>query len=251
VSDTAPSSVPIPSLALIPYYGPAPHAHYESVRKSGIRVASRLNDSSIDAARATLLETGLRQEGVDVFVFIDSDVEFTREGYDRIARSCSETEGVVGGVYLSKSLTGSGILIGTPKELPANLEFYEKGQLYPAKTLGMGFTAIHRKAVEVIATRAEMQKIFFPIGVDSAMLCYPLFMPLVRERQYIREDYSFCLRASAAGVPLHLDTRVELIHHGEHGYRIEDSAYRSVRHEDLAIQISGAGSDHTRTHQDG
>ena len=167
------------SLALITYYGPAPYEHHESVRKSGVRVAARRQDSSIDAARATLLETGLRQKEHDVFVFIDSDVEFTRAGYDRLVSSCHETEGVVGGAYLSKSLTGSGILVGSPASPDAELKFYAAGGLYPAKTLGMGFTAIHRKACERIARHHALPKIFFPVGVDGGMLCHAFFMPLV------------------------------------------------------------------------
>lgn len=229
----------IPSLALITYYGAAPHEHYESVRKAGLRVAARRQDSSIDAARATLLETGLRQEGTDVFVFIDSDVEFTREGYDRLVHSCAETEGVVGAPYMSKSITGSGILVGSTRDIPTDLRFYAHGALYPAKTLGMGFTAIHRKAVEQIAAHAQMGKIFFPVGVDGGLLALPLFMPLVRNSQYIREDFSFCLRASEAGVGLFFDTRVEVIHHGMHGFRLEDIAYRSQKQPELAFTISG------------
>jgi len=225
------------SLALIPYYGPAPHEHHESLRRSGVRVASRRQDSSIDAARATLLETGLRQPEIDVFVFIDSDVEFTRAGYDQLVRSCEETRGVVGGCYLSKSLTGGGMLVGSPKDVPAELKFYEEGGLYPAKTLGMGFTAIHRDACARIARHHELPKIFFPVGVDGGMLCHAFFMPLVRDNQYVREDYSFCLRATDAGVPLFFDTRPDVVHHGMHGFRLEDAAYRSAKNPGLSFQI--------------
>ena len=208
-----------PSIALIPYYRDGVHQHYRSVREARLQVIEAHQDSSIDAARAVLLESGLRSEGIDIFVFIDADIEFTRAGYDQIVESCVETEGVVGGVYVTKENGPTVRIIGMPLTLPVALQCHDQGRIYPAALVGMGLTAIHRRACEKMAAAADLPKIWFPLG-RSAIQAHPFFMPLIRDGRYLREDYSFCTRARDAGVQVWMDTRPVLVHHGSGAFQM-------------------------------
>ncbi len=229
---------PVPkSAALIPYYGPGAHAHYEAVRLAALpAIASLEGFASVDAARSLLLETALMQTKAEVFVFIDSDIAFARSGYDALVKSASEQEAIVGGVYLTRfGLDGRQRLIGTPSFAPGQtIEFFERGHLYPASCVGMGFTAIPRAAVEKMVAFHQMQKCDFRVG-NLTSIGYPLFQPMIHEGQYLLEDHAFCLRAAQAGIPIFADTRPKLVHYGEHGHLVSDLRLRSQHDPHFAV----------------
>jgi hypothetical protein len=213
------------SIALVPYYGTGAHYHYESIRNAKLPAIGRVESCAcIDAARALLIEIALTQTTAEVFVFIDSDVEFQRTDYDRIVLSAREADGIVGGVYLTRgSLRGDQRLVGKPiMELGDTMTFFEEGKLYPATELGLGFTAVTRTAIEQIVAHHQMEKA--DLGYGHA---YPLFLPMIDEGKYLFEDRAFCKRARDAGVPVLLDTRPVVVHHGQHGFRVTDLALRS------------------------
>lgn len=221
---------PLPtSAAMIPYYGPGAHAHYDSVRRASLPAVATLEGfASVCAARCILLEMVLEQTRAEVFVFIDSDVAFERADYDRLITSAHERQAVVGGAYLTRAgLDGRQRLVGTPDFTPSvTFKFFEHGELYPAKFLGMGFTAIPRPVIEQITSFHQMQKCLFKNGPSSSV-GYPLFQPVVHAGEYWVEDHAFCFRADEAGVPLFVDTRPKLIHYGEHGHLVSDLLVRS------------------------
>ena len=154
------------SVALIPYYGPGAHAHYDSVRRAALQVASLEGFASIDAARSLLLELALEQTQAEVFVFVDSDIAFERSGYDALVKSAHDHQAIVGGVYLTRlGLDGRQRLVGVPDFVPhATLRFFDQGALYPASVVGMGFTAIPRSVVEKTVAFHQMSKCNFAIG---------------------------------------------------------------------------------------
>ncbi len=170
-----------------------------------------------------------------MLVFIDSDISFSRADYDCLVGSCLETKGVVGVPYITKRLDGLQQLacdIRTDDLEPRN--FYEQGACYPARYVGMGFTAIHREAVDRIVASERMERVSF--GSVQGMTAYPLFMPLIVDGQYLHEDYAFCERAKRAGVGLFAETRPRGIrHHGEHAYRVEDLDLVSYHHPLLSL----------------
>jgi hypothetical protein len=216
----------IPSLALIPYYGSAPLAHHLAVKDSGVRVLRTDGDACIDSARSVLLEHAFRLTEIEVAVFIDSDMAFTRKDYDAIALSAHQLDAVVGGACVTKGDHGATPrLSGQFKEIPKDpVRFYEQGGLYSATRLGMAFTAISRKAYERLVTHSGLGKVWMPLGDAGGTRVVPLFLPMIRGDQYLKEDYAFSARALAAGVPLYLDTRPDLVHYGQIGFRIEDLA---------------------------
>ena len=225
------------SVALIPYYGPGAHAHYEAVRHARLTVASLEGFASVDAARALLLEMGLTKTTAEVFVFIDSDIAFDHAGYDALVAAAHEHEAIVGGAYLTRlGLDGRQRLASAPAFRAGKAcHFFDHGVLYPASTLGMGFTAIPRSVIEKIAAFHQIPKCGFRVG-DVATTAYPLFQPMIHEGQYRLEDESFCLRAALAGVPLFVDTRPKLVHYGEHGHLVCDLRLRSEHDPDFFIE---------------
>lgn len=207
---------------MVPYYGDGAHEHYRSMR--AVLSAQLMGFASIDAARSLLLEMAMEAEPrFEVFVFIDSDIEFRKEDYVALVQAAHEEQAIVGGAYLSRlGLDGTQKLVGSPLVHEGMvLKFFDEGMLYPALSLGMGFTAIPRSAVEKMVAFHQMEKCHFGIG-NIQKAGYPLFLPLVSGGRYWLEDAAFCFRAGQAGVPIFLDTRPELVHHGQYGYKIPD-----------------------------
>lgn len=221
---------------MVPYYGDGSHEHYQSIET--IPRATLAGLASIDAARSMLLEMAMEAApSFEVFVAIDSDMEFRRQDYDALVESAHEQQAIVGGAYLSRiGLDGTQKLVGTPLIHPGMvIQFFDEGMLYPATHLGMGFTAIPRACVEKMVAFHEMEKCQFGIG-NLQQSGYPLFQPLIHEGRYWLEDAAFCHRAGEAGVPLFLDTRPQLVHHGRYGYKIPD-LYRPLPKPGFEIPI--------------
>jgi hypothetical protein len=232
---------PARPIAMVPYYGgTGAHWHYESLRKANLPAVTSIGGlSSIDGARALLLEQAMSSSHhFDVFVFIDSDVEFRRADFDALVESAHDEQAIVGGTYLTRmGLSGEQRLVSSPDvHEDMVISFFEAGGLYPATALGMGFTAIPRSAVERMVRHHQMDKCFFSL-FGSRCPAYPLFMPLIHEGVYRFEDHAFCVRASEAGVSLFADTRPSLVHHGEHGYRVEDLRVRSQHDPSFRLEI--------------
>jgi hypothetical protein len=212
--------------------------------------------------RSTLAEYALAMEGCEGLLFIDHDILFTPEGVDQILESCDGSRGVVGAAYSMRS-PGSKMIgaIDVPACQGRPIVFFEGGGVYPALYLGMGFTAIHRDALEKIVAHAaevnarrarivsELQELL-PQGPDhirhlfdelvpelapdplptlsngvTQMPIRPFFSLLQREGAYFGEDVSFCLRARDAAVPIEMDTRVRVAHKGAYAFEIEDCSF--------------------------
>jgi hypothetical protein len=225
---------------MIPYYGAGAHEHYDSIRKASLPAVASLNGlASVDAARSILLEMAMASDKhFDVFVFIDSDIEFTRADYDAIVVSAAERDAVIGGAYLTRMyLDGQQRLAGSPIVTEGTvLKFFGEGALYPSYHLGLGFTAFSRKTLERVIAHHRMEKCFFS-AMSIRSPGYPLFQPLIHEGVYRYEDYAFCHRAAQAGIEILLDTRPRLVHHGEHGYLLTDLRLRSQHDPGFQIEI--------------
>jgi hypothetical protein len=204
------------ALALLPYYSDPVYQHSHSVFAAQLPHATIQGVASIDQARNILLASALKHETADVFVFIDGDIEFSLNDWNMIVEAARETKGIVGAVYSTKQLGGK--MVGEPKDFDQSVSFYDKGKLYEANALGMGFTSMHRSAIE------KMCEAYPAIEMTArpGRLASPLFMSLVHEGRCWGEDFAFSIRARACGVPMFLDTRQKLKHWGRLGFRIEE-----------------------------
>lgn len=168
--------------------------------------------------RSTLAEAALKAD-VEGLLFIDHDILFDMEAVDQILESCDQTHAVVGGAYSMRS-PGSKMIGGIDvHKIDRPVIFFKGGGLYPANYLGMGFTAIHRDALEKIADHHQLP--FLNNGVTNTLI-RPFFSLLQEEGLYFGEDVSFCRRAASAGVDIFMDTRVRLSHKGTYTYTLED-----------------------------
>lgn len=237
----APTGTPphIASCALFPYFGTGSgvHLHHAS-RRSLLWDIPQIEHvgNTIDAARSLLLGYAYGVVPADVFVFIDSDISFSPADYERLVASCLETRGVVAVPYATKRLDGRQTLSCNIRTADlGERPFYERGGIFPASYVGMGFTAIHREVVDRIVQAGNLEKVIFGFAPDRPV--YPLFMPMILDGQYLLEDYAFCERARAAGCTVSIETRPRGIrHHGEHGYRVEDLGLVSRHQPDLVLR---------------
>lgn len=226
------------AIVLAAYHGPGVHQHYESLRAVHPLNIATVGQCPIDSARSFLLQVAMEQTSCEVFVFVDSDVSFQPAGYQQIVRSCLETQAVVSGCYLTKSLQGKQALAGVLTDQDQEVEFFEGGGLVPARVVPMGFTAIHRSAVgKIISSGQAGEKCTFMWGLEQQIEAYPLFMPMISAGIYQSEDYAFSHRAKAAGVDLFFDTRPRLQHYGPHGHRITDLKLVSQDYQSAAISF--------------
>ena len=197
-------------LALLPYYNDPCYEHSEALNRAQL---SRLvvRSSSIDQARCVLLAAAL-ESNHDVYLFIDGDIGFDPEGVEKVTNAAIGSGGIVGAPYATKEWPA--VFVGIPQE--KHLVAYSGGRIYRASKLGLGFTAIHRSALE------KMVAAFPPVQMSVVnRLASPLCQPMVHDGKYWPEDQSFCMRAAGLGIPVFLDTRPRLVHYGRHGYRLE------------------------------
>lgn len=219
----------------------------------------------IDIGRATLAEYALAMEDCEGLLFIDHDILFDSTSVDQILESCDQTRGVVGAAYSMRS-AGSKMIGAIDVHACGDrpIVFFDGGGVYPALYLGMGFTAIHRDALQAIVTHAEAvrekrrtltleleqqleaasyaardrgrallaelsRELSDPLptlsnGVTKTQI-RPFFSLLQREGAYYGEDVSFCLRAKDAGVGVFMDSRVRVAHKGTYAYELEDCGF--------------------------
>lgn len=201
------------AVLLLPSYGTIHRPHIESLRLVAADTIY-IDSCSIDIARALLVEKGL-QTDKDVFVFVDSDISFTKDDLSRLIKNCIDTEEIVSGNYIAR--TGNKKIIMTTFPDKPTITDRPDG-LLPVFGVGMGFCAIHRKALQKIASK--MGRIQLPIGEDFDHV-FPFFLPMIYNGIYFGEDYSFCIRAHEADVTVHFNPFIQVTHWGMRGYKFE------------------------------
>ncbi len=202
------------AVLLLPAYGLIHRPHIDSLIACGAETIFLQNSACIDQARCLLVEKALQTDH-DVFVFVDSDISFTKEDLDRLVKNCEDTQEIVSGLYISKKGNGKPVMTVLPEGKTVTNR--EDG-LLPVFGVGMGFCAIHRKALRKIAL--TMEQVRLPTGNDFEHL-FPFFLPLIDSGYYFGEDYSFCIRAYRAGVTVHFNHTIQVSHWGMREHKFE------------------------------
>lgn len=201
------------AVLLLPSYGGLLLQHQLSVLASGCD-ALHVSGAPIDQARCYLIEQALSETDKDVFVFVDSDISFTKEDLELLVDDCLKTECVVSGIYVLKN--GSGTIVANSWEnVP---ELVRPDGLIPVKAVGMGFCAIHRNTILKMGRYEDRVKLMRPNGMTEV---YPFFMPMIYDGLYHGEDYAFCVRAKRESIPILLDHRILVTHWGMQGYKLQ------------------------------
>lgn len=136
---------------------------------------------------------------LDVWLTLDDDVFAERAVLARVIEAARSSRAIASVPYLLRDGRTASV---------AGLQ--RGGEGFLAASSGLGLVAMHRDAVERIA-EAEGAPL-----VDDKGMRYPgIFRELVRDGvSWLGEDISFCVRAAAAGVPLHVLTDAPVCHAG-------------------------------------
>lgn len=202
------------AVLLLPSYGTIHQPHIDSLIECKTDTIYLSNSACIDQARCLLVEKGL-QTDKDIFVFVDSDISFTKDDLSRLIKNCEDTEEIVSGLYVSKRGNNKAVMT----VLPDGKTVTERADgLLPVFGVGMGFCAIHRIAFKKIASILERVKL--PTGEEFEDI-YPFFIPMIYDGYYMGEDYSFCIRAKNAGVTVHFNPFIQVTHWGMRPHKFQ------------------------------
>lgn len=221
----------------IPYYGGYDASHYAGVKglhKLGMQHIIELHGCPyIDVARSVLVESAIGINGLDGVMFIDHDIVFEAADVLRLIEIAENAQAVVGVPYSMR--TPGKTMVGGFAPSVKEAWCYEKGGLYPAAYLGMGFTAIPKA-------------VFDRIGRDLPDLDAGGFMPGRSIKPYFAldtsggyysgEDISFCKRALDRNIGLHLWTVPRIFHKGSYQFGLEDAGMQVPRFKHLHINCS-------------
>jgi hypothetical protein len=197
----------------------------DAVERLGVRVFRRPGCSAIDFCRSELASAAML-EGKEAVLFVDSDILFNPADALYILR---RPEPVVAGIYAQKRYGHVNC------DLPESVEQIKvgtKGQDYEALAVGAGFLRIRAEAFQKIIEHHDL-----PCCTRHSGAVWPFFLPMTvqepsGEWTYMGEDYAFCWRCRAAGIPIILDTRIRLFHLGLYPYGWEEAAGIKVLRED-------------------
>lgn len=177
------------------------------------------SDALISRSRSRIASDFLdskRELTGDVLLMLDHDIKWEQGDLVHLAEKTLETEAVVAGVYPKRAFGGgTAVRFGTPGK-------YTIGEdvLAPAQYVSTGFIGIHRTVLEKLAKT-------MPRTIGNF---WPFFLPVLAAHpidkdacEYLSEDWSFCARAHALGVPIYAAMKPRLVHVGEYAYRMIDS----------------------------
>lgn len=154
----------------------------------------------------------LKQLKEEYLFFIDSDIVFTCSDFERILyHAVVGKHPIVAGLYPKKSAT-LGWVINVHDKDSAKPDPITG--LMPVRHAGTGFLLIRRDALETI--RAKFPQIQYGApDLRHHDVAWDFFPMGARQGEYESEDYAFCRMAHEAGIPIVVDTRVQVRHVGK------------------------------------
>lgn len=193
------------------------------------------NDSLITRARALLVAQFLENPNATHLMFIDSDIEFSPEQFERLFNADKDFAAAMyplkeidwpqqrtfhgqGEAADTAGLNYVGILC-TGQDLKVEQQFAT------AKYAGAGFQLIKRHVFERLATahpELAFAKNHSPISCAAGTNHqYAFFDPMIDPDtgEYLSEDYALCKRWRDLGGEIWLDLRSKLTHIGSCGFR--------------------------------
>lgn len=207
-------------IAIIPhhkYIEPQVVKCLKALRETDYAVWEAGEVSDVTRQRGIFASNAL-SKGYEWILWIDSDVIFDPECIKGMESHGKE---VVGGICALRSDRRFNCIFRNDQ---TEVTFGEGGGLLEVEAIGTGFLLTHRTAYEKII----QAKLIPECAGDEGFPVYPFFSHLCgpigsrKDRLYLGEDYSFCLRAKEAGVAVYADTSVRLGHLGLYPYSWED-----------------------------
>lgn len=147
----------------------------------------------------------------EYLLFLDSDLAFEPEDIFRLLSH--RIEGIVCGQYHLKQPIPQVVANGIAGEEP------DTNGLQKIADAGTGCMLIHRSVFKKLEEKMDQSHSYMcDMKKDRR---FSFFNAGVVNGRYLSEDYLFCHRARAAGIPLVLDTKVTLKHLGWAAYPLE------------------------------
>jgi hypothetical protein len=145
----------------------------------------------VDMARNIVASSFLEHTDADFLLFLDSDMVFTAEDYDRLVQGSLKAElpSVVAGLYAR----ADGQLAANVSGQPVDPTKLIGKHWYEVDSCGMGFTLIPRVVL------GEIEPPWFDMGLKV-------------EGQRFGDDTSFCYKAKQAGFPIYVDVKTQVGH---------------------------------------
>jgi len=185
---------------------------------------------NIDQARA-ILATRAVSAGMDLAIWIDSDVAFIPSELERMAKEATERSAVVGAVYTTKQPLGR----LTAGGLPEDVTFFEGGEVLRVPWIPFGLVAMPVGLFTWVCAQNDLR----PLRIDGEPRpVFPAWMPFPIDGGYPSDDKAFCKRCELANVPVFADTRVRVMHFGRYGYRIEDALAAVTARQSLRVVVA-------------
>jgi len=159
----------------------------------------------LDRARSVLLSRWYKDNLTDVALMVDADIGFSPEQALQVCNLAREKRALAHAAYPVRGGTRLGL---SPLADTEVIRFRTGAEPIEIAHAGTGFLAVHRDAVTALTrTLPEIE-----LGDDMA---WPFFHQILDEHAQWGEDYSFCMRARAAGFPVWLDPSIQICHRSE------------------------------------
>ena len=203
------------------------HKSWDALRQYDFRGLQRIADggghlpnssgANVTNARNEIVAKFLDEHDADWLWFIDTDMVFPPDILDRLVESAHPRERPIMGALCFSVQDGfracPTLYTIRPDGLAGRIYDYPAGAVMRCLT-GSGCLLIHRSALEQMRDRA----------FDPA---YPWFQETRTHALPIGEDITFCIRAEAIGLPVHVDTRIKCGH--EKTYVVDESVYEAQK----------------------
>jgi len=162
------------------------------------------------------------KSGMDYLLFVDSDMVLGPPGIlDHMISVCPD-RGIIGGLYAKKALDSKGHAPVNGTGASSSPIDKLDGSVIEIDNLPTGFMLIPRGVAEKMAEKYEnLAYIDHDIGKTWAVFNCILMKDQSGIVRFMSEDYSFCVRARAAGIKIYADTAAMIGHIGQYLYHIE------------------------------
>jgi len=201
---------------------------YKAMSTAGhaVHISFSQGDSMVTRVRNGAISTFLYEAtDCDYYMSIDSDLEIQNiyPSNNIFNKLIAADKDFIGGLYAIKNPYNECSSVTSLLNQPI-----PNSGLIQMKYLSSGCHLLKRSAVERIARANDKLRYIGDGEVYSDKKCIALYNPLIRStvteqdraplKRLLSEDWSFCHRATEAGIKIHADTSIGLLHHGAKAY---------------------------------
>lgn len=189
-----------------------------------------VNESLVSRARNSLTACMMAAEPKSThLIFIDADIDFTP---DSIIKLLLSDKDVIGGIYPKKTLPISYVLNTLPEQKV-------EGTCVKVKRTGTGFLCIKREVIQKLFDAHPELKYIDNTGLRKEFepYTYALFDTLIKDNQYLSEDYTFCDRWIDLGGEIWVDLSIRLGHTGHYKFMSNQSPLEQAIESQKTLQM--------------